>query len=301
MAFDPKAAAGTSFGTALGQSLRSTFGNLFPLGLVLLGLSLIPFGNLLFVPLIAIAAVLGLRGGRRLAIGEIFSGLGSRLVPFILTFLVSLLFGFLIALPVIIIVAVVVITALGSASALNLVQSPELAAWASSGWAVNDPALLASDLMAGFGVVLLILFVLLIPILYLTLRLSLAFQATVDGASGFDAFRRSWALTKGSVWRTFGWSFGAGIVALLITAPIALVSIPITLSLVGTVSMDGELSSGAANGAGLLLSALGGITLVLTTMITEWMRGVLYLRQVAVHGPTKTDAVSETPETPAAS
>jgi uncharacterized membrane protein len=76
-----------------------------------------------------------------------------------------------------------------------------------------------------FGLILLIL-----PGIYLMIRLSLCeLLVAGEGASGFDAVRRSVKLTEGNFWRIFGWLLVGSLPAILVAA-IVYIPFPFFLS-----------------------------------------------------------------------
>ncbi len=89
--------------------------------------------------------------------------------------------------------------------------------------------------LAGFAVVLMVLvFLVGIPLsVFLSIKLLYIVPAiAIEQYSGFNALKRSWSLTKGNFWRTFGFAIvpalAVGVISYLISTLAGLVSSPMT-------------------------------------------------------------------------
>jgi hypothetical protein len=242
MPFDPKRASTMSVGAALSDAVAATRRDFIPLGLVAAVLSLIPLvGPLVATPLLITAAMRSLRDGKESYVGETFSAFGDRLGEFVTTWLVSILVG-----AVTVIAFFAAVFAIGFAALLGSGSAPGASAGA--------------ELLLGGGLVA--LFVALV--VYIGVRFSFIYYAAFDGKGAFDAFRQSWAISRGATLRIAGWGLVAGLVGVLITLATLLVGgvLSMLVPLLGT--LLGLLALVFGGTAGLMVSTRMLATLYLT-------------------------------------
>ena len=128
-----------------------------------------------------------------------------------------------------------------------------------------------SDAGAAAILVLLLLYLVMIPIaIFLGTRWLYFLRIMAnEGVTGFEAIKRSWRMTKGAFWRTFGASFVA---SLVVSIPASIATRPLSLS-----ESDPYGSSTASLPALLLaLALLAVVMIVLAPFMQVWI-GLMYL------------------------
>ena len=266
----PKPSARTSLSAAIRIALRSTQRAYLPLGLAiaLLGSIGLVTGDSLLGMIGAAAAgvalvvstLLGVREARVLTAAETLNAMAARFGGFLVTLLVSVLFGIVLLVPLVVLFALAVGALLSANPALaDFLEA--LPAAIETGSQLPPPPAIVMDgplplLGGGLLVAALVLYI------YVGLRTSFVYYATVDGLSGVDAFRRSWTITRGAVLRVLAWSLLSAAIALGISTAAIVVSVAGTAPLLVAAALTGAAGS----------------------LFTAYMNAQLYLDQKAVHG-----------------
>ena len=270
MSRPPKRPAPRTIGAAIRIALRSTQRVYLPLGLavaLLASIGLVTGDSLLGMigaaaagAVLVVSTLLGVREARLLTPAETLNAIVARFGGLLSTLLVSLLFGLALLVPLVLLFALAV-GALLSANPALAAFLEALPAAIETGVQLPPPPVIVMDgplplLGGGLLVAALVLYI------YVGLRTSFVYYATVDGLSGVDAFRRSWAITRGAVLRVLTWSLLSAAIAFGISTA------AIVISPAGTVPL-------------LIAAALTGAA---GSLFTAYMNAQLYLDQKAIHG-----------------
>jgi hypothetical protein len=259
-----------AIGTAIRSALRSTQRSYLPFGVfvaLLSSITLISGDGLVGLigagaagAVLVVTALLGQREHRALTTAETLNAIVARFGGLATTLFVSLLFGLLLLVPLVALFALAVAALLSANPALAAFLAA-LPAAVETGAPLSAPPVIAMSgplplLGGGLLLAALVLYT------YVGLRTSFVYYATIDGLSGVDAFRRSWTITGGAVFRVLVWSLISALIAFGISTA------AIVLSPAGTVPL-------------LIAAALTGAA---GSLFTAYMNAQLYLDQKLVHG-----------------